>query len=253
VLARARADGAVLDSGAAQQVERLERRVTEVAASRSETLDAGAAEVRRIERDLHDGAQARMTAVGMNVGIAEKLLATDPAAAAEVLREVRETTLAALADLRTLVRGIHPPVLADLGLGGGVEALAGSIPLPVTVTVDLPGDPPAPVESAVYFAVAEALANVVKHADATRAWVRMGHDAGRLVAVVGDDGRGGAAVTPAGSEGDAGSGLVGLARRLAAFDGTMTVTSPPGGPTELSLEVPCDLSSPRTRPSSASG
>jgi signal transduction histidine kinase len=254
VQARARAERAILDHGEREEVERLERRVTEVTASRSETLDANAAEVRRIERDLHDGAQARMTAVGMNVGLAEKLLETDPAAAAELLREVRETTLAALADLRTLVRGIHPPVLADLGLGGGVEALAASIPLPVTVSVDLAGDPPAPVESAVYFAVAEALTNVVKHAGATRAWVALRHADGVLVAVVGDDGSGGA-VADGRADGrtDGGSGLAGLQRRLAAFDGTMTATSPAGGPTEIRLEVPCVLSSPRTRPSSGSG
>ena len=114
-------------------------RVEEVAASRTETLDHSAAEVRRIERDLHDGAQARIAAVGMNVGLAEKLIATDPEAAAELLREARETALSALDDLRTVVRGIHPPVLADRGLGGAIEALTLPIPMPVTLSVDLPG------------------------------------------------------------------------------------------------------------------
>jgi signal transduction histidine kinase len=213
------------------RVEQLERRVEAVAASRSETLDHSAAEVRRIERDLHDGAQARIAAVGMNVGLAEKLIVSDPSAAAELLREARETTVSALEDLRSVVRGIHPPALADRGLTGGIEALALPIPLPVTVALDLPTTLPEPVESAVYFTVAELLANTVKHADATRAWVTGSVRDGRLRLVVGDDGRGGAD--------RAGSGLVGVARRLAAFDGTLDVASPPGGPTVVTLEVPC--------------
>ncbi len=217
------------------RVERLQRRVEEVAASRTETLDHSAAEVRRIERDLHDGAQARIAAVGMNVGLAEKLLESDPAAAAELLREARETTVSALEDLRSVVRGIHPPALADRGLAGGIEALALPIPLPVTVAVDLPRGIPEPVESAAYFALAECLANTVKHSGATRAWVVGSYDDGVLHLEVGDDGRGGA---------DAyvdkqGGGLAGIARRLAAFDGTMEVASPPGGPTIVTLEVPC--------------
>ena len=217
------------------QVERLERRVAEVAASRTETLDHSAAEVRRIERDLHDGAQARIAAVGMNVGLAEKLLESDPAAAAELLREARETTVSALEDLRSVVRGIHPPALADRGLAGGIEALALPIPLPVTVAVDLPRGLPEPVESAAYFAVAECLANTVKHSGATRAWVVGSYDDGVVHLEVGDDGRGGA---------DAyvdkqGGGLAGVGGRRAAFDGTMEVASPPGGPTIVTLEVPC--------------
>ena len=200
---------------------------------RAETLDHSAAEVRRIERDLHDGAQARIASVGMNVGLAEKLMSTDPEAAAALLREARETTVSALEDLRSVVRGIHPPALADRGLAGGLEALALPIPLPITVTVDAPALPP-PVESAAYFAVAECLANTVKHADATRAWVRVRHDGEVLHLVVGDDGRGGAD--------PAGSGLAGVAKRLAAFDGTMVVDSPAGGPTVVTMEVPCPTS-----------
>ena len=240
------------------RVERLERRVEEVAASRSETLDHSAAEVRRIERDLHDGAQARIAAVGMNVGLAEKLVSSDPSAAAELLREARETTMSALEDLRSVVRGIHPPVLADRGLAGAIEALTLPIPMPVTLSLDLPtglptGLPsglPAPVESASYFAIAECLTNTVKHAGATRAWVSARHDGDVLRLVVGDDGIGGAD--------PAGSGLAGVADRLAAFDGTMCVVSPGGGPTVVTMEVPCPSSpnpdsgpsSPRTRPSS---
>jgi signal transduction histidine kinase len=228
VRARALAEANILGHSRAAA---LERRVEQVSASRAETVDHSAAEIRRIERDLHDGAQARMAAVGMSVGLAETLLRTDPVAAAELLREARETTVSALEDLRSVVRGIHPPALADLGLPGAVEALAVSLPLPVTVALDVPADVAAPVESAAYFAIAECLANTVKHADAARAWVTGRHAGGRLRIVVGDDGRGGAQAD--------GSGLSGVARRLAAFDGTIAVDSPGGGPTVVTLEVPC--------------
>lgn len=227
VRARALVDRGILGH---DRVEALERRVEEVTATRAETLDHSAAEVRRIERDLHDGAQARIASVGMNVGLAEKLIATDPEAAAALLREARVTTQDALEDLRSVVRGIHPPALADRGLAGGIEALAVPLPMPVTVTVAAPPLPP-PVESAAYFAVAECLANTVKHADATRAWVRVRHAEGVVHLVVGDDGRGGAD--------PAGSGLAGVARRLAAFDGTLVVDSPAGGGTVVTMEVRC--------------
>lgn len=230
VHARARAERAILGH---DRVAALEERVGQVEESRAETLDHSAAEVRRIERDLHDGAQARIASVGMNVGLAEKLLRTDPEAAAALLREARETTMDALDDLRSVVRGIHPPVLADKGLAGAVEALALALPVPTSVAVDLPRLP-APVESAVYFAVAECLANTVKHAAATRAWVTGRYDAGRLRVVAGDDGHGGADAT--------GSGLAGVARRLAAFDGTVVVDSPAGGPTTVTMEVSCPTS-----------
>ncbi|WP_235735185.1 sensor histidine kinase [Nocardioides alcanivorans] len=226
--ARALADRSLLGH---RRVEELERRVSEVAESRSEALDHSAAEVRRIERDLHDGAQARIAAIGMNVGLAEKLIDTDPATASELLREVRETTLSALADLRTVVRGIHPPVLADRGLAGGIEALVIQLPIPVTLALDLEDRLPAPVESAAYFAVAECVANTLKHAEATRAWVTATHDGSLLRVQVGDDGVGGAD--------PAGAGVAGVAKRLAAFDGKMVLTSPPGGPTVVTLEVPC--------------
>lgn len=239
VRARALADRNILGHG---RIEELERRVSEVAESRSEALDHSAAEVRRIERDLHDGAQARIAAVGMNVGLAEKLLGTDPDAAADLLREARESTVSALEDLRSVVRGIHPPVLADRGLGGAIEALAVSIPMPVTVSLDIGEDLPDPVESAAYFAVTECLTNVVKHARATRAWVTGTRAGDRLTLAVGDDGRGGAD--------PGGSGLRGVARRLAAFDGTMTVVSPDGGPTVVTMELPWTTGRPRTGASS---
>ncbi len=227
----------------APRADELERRVEEVTASRTATLDHSAAEIRRIERDLHDGAQARLTAIGMTVGYAESVMADDPAAASQLMREARETTLAALEDLRALVRGIHPPVLADLGLSAAVENLAMQLPIPMSLDLGLDGHPPAPVESAVYFAVAECLANNIKHADARRGWVRFDHDGTRLRVVCGDDGHGGADTAR-------GTGLAGVARRLSAFDGTMTVDSPTGGPTVITMEVPCALSSRRTRPSS---
>ncbi|MFF5120877.1 sensor histidine kinase [Dactylosporangium aurantiacum] len=221
----------------------LEQRVDRLTRTRTDTVDAQATELRRIERDLHDGAQARLVAVSMKIGLAEELMARDPEAALRLMAQAREHSGLALAELRDLVRGIHPPVLAERGLDGAVRALALSAPLPVDVDVDLPGRPEAPVESAAYFAVAEALTNVAKHAHATRVSLRLAHRDGRLGIVVRDDGRGGA--DPA-----AGSGLRGIERRLAAFDGTMSVASPPGGPTTVTMELPCALSSPRTSPSS---
>lgn len=218
-------------------------RVRELADSRAETVDTQAAELRRIERDLHDGAQARLAALSMNLGMAEEMVARDPAQAAALLTEARESASTALSELRDLVRGIHPPVLADRGLEGAVKALALSLPFKVDVTIDLPGRPPAPVESAAYFAVAEALANALKHAAATTAWVQITHESERLHILVGDDGVGGATVRP-------GGGLYGIERRLAAFDGTLTVASPTGGPTTVIMELPCESSSLKITPSS---
>lgn len=222
----------------------LERRVAQVSASRAESIDHSAAELRRIERDLHDGAQARLVSLGMSLGLAEELMTRDPEAAAQLLAEARTVTTSALGDLRSVVRGIHPPVLADRGLAGAIQALALDMSLPVAVTIVLPGRPPAPVESAVYFATSELLANIGKHAGAKRAVIEVSHDGRALRVVVEDDGAGGASL-------DAGSGLAGVARRLAAFDGTMDVVSPVGGPTVVTLEVPCALSSPKISPSSA--
>lgn len=230
VRARALTERALLGHS---RVEELEERVGQVEESRAETLDHSAAEVRRIERDLHDGAQARIASVGMSVGLAEKLIHTDPEAAAALLREARETTVDALDDLRSVVRGIHPPVLADRGLTGAINALALAMPVPVAVSAELPRLP-APVESAAYFAVAECLANLAKHAHAERAWVTGSYDGDRLRLTVGDDGRGGADPR--------GSGLSGIARRLDAFDGDLRVLSPAGGPTVIEMEVPCRTS-----------
>ncbi len=225
------------------QRDSLARRVEQLTESRADTVDTQAAELRRIERDLHDGAQARLVSLGMSLGMAEELLAADPRAARNLLAEARESTGLALSELRDLVRGIHPPVLADRGLDGAVRALAMASPLPVEVSVDLPGRPPAPVESAMYFAVAETLTNVAKHSGATSAWIRLSYADGRLGVLVGDDGRGGARAA-------SGGGLHGIERRLSAFDGIVHIASPLGGPTILTMELPCVLSSVKTSPSS---
>ncbi|WP_162602253.1 sensor histidine kinase [Nocardioides daejeonensis] len=214
------------------RTERLEERVEVLTESRAASVDHAAAELRRIERDLHDGAQARLVALGMTLGMAEQSASTDPEATTRLLAEARETTTAALGDIRFVLRGIHPPVLADRGLVGAVQALALDMALPVTVTSELRGRLTEPLESAVYFAVAECLANVGKHAVASEAWIGLDETDDLLRVVVGDDGRGGASAA-------AGSGLRGVARRLSAFDGTMRVSSPTGGPTLITMEVPC--------------
>lgn len=221
----------------------LHQRVHELTVTRADAVDAQAAELRRIERDLHDGAQARLVSVSMNIGLAEELLRRDPDTAAQLLVEARQSSGQALSDLRALVRGIHPPVLAERGLDGAIRALALTVPIHTSVDIDLPGRLTSPVESATYFAVAEALANAAKHSGASTVWVRLSHRDGLLAVQVGDNGRGGAEPT-------GGTGLRGIERRLAAFDGIMAVTSPPGGPTVVTMELPCELSSPKTSPSS---
>jgi signal transduction histidine kinase len=222
----------------------LRLRVVQLTATRADTVDAQAAELRRIERDLHDGAQARLVSLGMMIGLAEEMVDRDPTTARRLLAEARVASGTALVELRHLVRGIHPPVLAERGLDGAVRALAMSLPVPITVDAELPGRPDTPVESAAYFAVAEALANICRHSGAHGGSVSLSHGAGVLSMVVTDDGAGGAVPS-------AGTGLRGIERRLTAFDGTMTLSSPPGGPTVITMELPCALSSPRITPSSA--
>jgi signal transduction histidine kinase len=215
--------------------EELTRRVERLTETRRDAVDASAAELRRIERDLHDGAQARLVAMGMDLGTIEALLDRNPEKAKEMLAEARRSSADALAELRDLVRGIHPPVLAERGLGDAVRALALRMPITTEVTVDLTGRPDAPVESAAYFAVSELLTNAVKHAEADRIWVDLYHSEGRLFASVTDNGRGGASI-------GAGSGLSGVERRLGTFDGVLAVSSPAGGPTMVTMEIPCVLS-----------
>jgi signal transduction histidine kinase len=222
---------------------RLALRVQELTESRAETVDTQAAELRRIERDLHDGAQARLVALGMSLAMAEQQLERHPEIARALLTEARTASSDALAELRDLVRGIHPPVLADRGLDGAVQALALAAPMPVEVRIELPARLPAPLESAAYFAVAEALTNVVKHAAARHAWVTLVQEGEQLLISVRDDGAGGA-------DSAGGTGLRGIERRLSAFDGTLRVESPSGGPTEVVMVLPCVSSSPKTSPSS---
>jgi signal transduction histidine kinase len=217
----------------------LAGRVQRLTETRGHAVDTAAAELRRIERDLHDGAQARLVALGMNLRAVERVLPGSPNAALALVAEARETSVRALNELRDLIRGICPPVLADRGLGHAVHALVLDTPLATTLEIDLPGRPSPPVESACYFAIAEALANAVKHAGAHTAQIRIRHSAGLLRIEVSDDGVGGA-------DPERGTGLQGVERRLGTFDGILAVNSPPGGPTMIVMEVPCALSSPKT-------
>ena len=208
-------------------------RISTLTVTRERVSDDAESEMRRIERDLHDGAQARLAAVGLSLGMAEDLIRENPEEAIALLAEAREHSGAALAELRSLVRGILPPVLAERGLGDALRALAYASPIPVEVRSDLTERLPAPRESALYFGIAEALANVLKHSGAARGRIDVYRREERVIAEVWDDGSGGADVA-------AGEGLAGVRRRLAAFDGTLAVDSPAGGPTMVTLEVPCE-------------
>jgi len=223
----------------AARARQLTQRVQTLTQTRHDAVDTASAELRRIERDLHDGAQARLVALGMSLRAAERLFATNPEAALALVSEARETSSRALSDLRDLVRGIYPPVLADRGLADAVRALVLDTPLHTELDVDLPGEVQTPVGAAVYFAVAEALANAVAHSGARTVRIQLSHAAGLLRAQITDDGSGGA--DPA-----QGTGLAGVERRLATFDGILAVNSPPGGPTIVVIEVPCALSSAKT-------
>ena len=209
----------------------LTERIDVLTATRAGAVDAAETELRRIERDLHDGAQARLVALGMSLGMAEQKLADDPERARELLTEARLGAGEALRELRDLARGIHPPVLSDRGLEAALAALVARSPLPVGVTVDLETRPPASVETAAYFVAAEGLANAIKHARASRVEIRIGRDAGVVTVEVTDDGAGGAD--------PAGSGLAGIRRRVEALDGTFAVESPTGGPTMVRAVMPC--------------
>src|SRR5580692_5484724 len=216
------ADSADLELAA--RARQLTRRVQLLTQTRYDAVDTAAAELRRIERDLHDGAQARLVALGMSLQAAERLFPTSPEAALALVAEAKQSSSLALTELRDLVRGIYPPVLADRGLADAIRALALDAPLPVDLDIDLSGQVELPVASAVYFSVAEVLANVVKHAHARSVRIHLSQTSHLLRAQVTDDGAGGA--DPA-----AGTGLAGVERRLETFDGILAVSSPPGGPT----------------------
>jgi len=211
----------------------LAARVTELEISRERVVDAAESERRRIERDLHDGAQQRLVALAMELGRAKAKFADDLDAAKELVDQAHAQAKEALTELRNLVRGVHPPVLTDRGLDAALSGLAALCPIPVDVHVDVPVRPKSTVEAVAYFMVAEALTNVAKHSRASHAKVVVeGHGyPGMLTVMVSDDGIGGA---------DAhGPGLSGLADRASGVDGRLTVESPPGGPTIIAAELPC--------------
>ena len=208
----------------------LAARVDQLTRTRMGALDVQAAELRRIERDLHDGAQARLVALSMQLGRAEERLEDQPEIA-ELVRSAREEAGAAIGELRDLARGIAPPVLADRGLEAAVEALGRRSPIPVTVNASILRRPLPVVETAAYFVVAEALTNAAKHAGGAPATVEIADRDGRLVVEVRDEGVGGADAT--------GTGLMGLRHRVAALDGTLSVSSAPGGGTIVRAELPC--------------
>ncbi|GIG69927.1 sensor histidine kinase [Phytomonospora endophytica] len=222
----------------AEAVERL-------IGSRARLAHSFDAERRRIERDLHDGAQQQLTGLASTIGLARLQSAALPGAEdlTERLDRAADQVTDALGALRETVRGIHPRLLTDRGLPAAVHAVADRSRLPVTVDAELPGRPEPAVEAAAYFAVCELLGNATEHARATRALVRVRFENERLVVVVGDDGHGGARVVEPGPDAERGTGLIGITDRLAVHDGEVTVSSPHGGPTEITLEIPCRLTS----------
>ncbi|WP_396449329.1 sensor histidine kinase [Actinomadura sp.] len=215
----------------AENVE-LRRRTEHLRASRARGVDAAEFERRRIERDLHDGAQQRLLAVAMDIGRARAKLDEDPEGARALIEQAHAGTKEAISELRDLARGIYPAILTDRGLDPALSGLAARAPVPVEVTVDLPERPPAAVESIAYFIVAESLANVAKYARATQVSVRVAREDGWVVVEVIDNGVGGAVARPEG-------GLAGLADRAATIDGMLIVDSPPGGPTIIRADLPC--------------
>ncbi|GAA0907524.1 sensor histidine kinase [Virgisporangium ochraceum] len=213
------------------EAERLATRVADLTRTRADVLDAHSAELRRIERDLHDGAQARLVAVAMRLAVA-KQRSDDPELVNRLVAEAHEGTEEAMVELRAVIRNTYPPILADRSLAGALVDVAARSGLPTTVDVADLGRVPAAVESVAYFAVTEALSNVTRHSRAGRAGVRASRSHDLLTVTVTDDGAGGA-------DEARGTGLAGIRRRAGALDGTLTVRSPAGGPTEITLEVPC--------------
>ncbi|MFJ2201593.1 sensor histidine kinase [Streptomyces violaceusniger] len=210
---------------------RLASRVWELESDRGTVVDTAAADLRRIERDLHDGAQARLVALAMDLGLAKEKLDEDPEAAAKMVDEAHGEVKLALQELRDLARGIHPAILTDRGLGPALSALSARCTVPVTVTVDLPQRPAPAIEGIAYFTVSELLQNISKHSGARTAEVDVWRTEDRVMLQITDDGRGGAGTS-------AGSGLAGLAERIDAVDGILVVNSPAGGPTTVTAELP---------------
>jgi signal transduction histidine kinase len=210
----------------------LSLRIAQLTATRAAALDAHATELRRIERSLHDGTQNRLVAVTVLLGAARRAMSRDPSRADMILERAQDAAEQALAELRTVARGILPPVLADRGLAGALAGLAATCAVPCRVEVDVPGRCAASVEATAYFVIAEALTNISKHSRAEHAAVTVTRDGDRLRLRVHDDGRGGI------DERD-GSGIGGIRRRVEAHDGRLTLTSPPGGPTTVEVDLPC--------------
>ncbi|WP_405696166.1 sensor domain-containing protein [Streptomyces coelicoflavus] len=211
--------------------DELERRIAELESDRGIVVDTAAADLRRIERDLHDGAQARLVNLAMGLGLAKEKLLEDPDAAAAMVDEAHGEVKLALQELRDLARGIHPAVLTDRGLDAALSSVASRCTVPVKVTADLTERPAAAIEGIAYFTVSELLQNVSKHSGARSASVEVWRSSDRLLIQVADDGRGGARL-------DGGTGMRGLADRLSAVDGLFVVDSPEGGPTTVTAELP---------------
>jgi signal transduction histidine kinase len=216
----------------ASRADELANRVEQLTETRAGVVDAADAERRRLERDLHDGTQQRLVSLAMNLGMAREQAGTEDEAK-HAIAEAHEEAKAALAELRDLIRGLHPAVLEDRGLDAALSGVAARMPIPVRLTVDLPRRPAPVIEAVAYFVVSEGLANIAKHSQASEAAVFVQRAGDRLHVIVTDDGRGGA--DPAG-----GTGLAGLARRAASVDGTFEIDSPPGGPTLLTVDLPCN-------------
>jgi signal transduction histidine kinase len=213
------------------RTEELQHRVEQLTKTRAGAVDAADAERRRLERDLHDGTQQRLVALAMNLGMA-RIEATTAEGARQAIADAHEEAKAALAELRDLIRGLHPAVLEDRGLDAALSGVAARMPIPVRLTVDLPRRPAPVIEAVAYFVVSEGLANIAKHAQASQAEVVVTRAGDRLHVIVSDDGVGGANAAR-------GTGIVGLARRAASVDGTFEILSPPGGPTLLTVDLPC--------------
>jgi signal transduction histidine kinase len=214
------------------RAEVLAGEVDRLALSRARAIDAGDIERHRIERDLHDGVQPRLVSLAMQIDRARARLERDPAQAGELLRQAHTDAKDALADLRSIARGIHPAILDDRGLDAALSALVAGSPIPVAVSVRLSRRPGRNQEAVAYFTAAEAIGNLAKHASASQATLRISDESGALVVQMTDDGRGGAVMVP-------GGGLAGIAGRLAAVDGRLAVDSPPGGPTTITAVIPC--------------
>ncbi|GAA2571443.1 sensor histidine kinase [Winogradskya consettensis] len=215
----------------------LAERVAVLTRTRADVLDAHGAELRRIERDLHDGTQARLVSIAMRLAVARQVLSDDPRDEqflGELLRDAHEGTEEAMTELRDVIRSVYPPILADRGLDGALTAVTTRCGVPTRLDIGDLGRVPAAVEAVVYFAVAESLTNAARHSGATTAGARVSRTADRLSVVVTDNGIGGA-------DQRRGTGLAGIRRRVLALDGTITIDSPPGGPTTITMELPCGL------------